>query len=444
MLVSVGFLIVLILTIIYEKKREKKQGIDPLAVFILLFSLNITTPAILIHSILSIDNNIQTGIKIWDNILKEASGTDAIFALIIATLFTISLYCFSLVNNSINKKSIKYNIEVNKVILELFIFVMVILIGSYLITFELNLSELYKRLIQLRAYADSKSYNSIYILIICLVQATLWISVMHSYVYYNRNKLQNIINYVAIVFLIFVSANRRSIIIPLLLLFIFNSITIKKWSINKLLMIFAILVPIICLGKDLQSSVANDNDTAITKTSYLSSALKTMVYIGSSYVESLGTIHLIDIPVRMGKDILFSPISMIPHGDNISPLSGIIEFPKRIVRFSTETFAAPDEQDIPPGALGQMWLDFRFLGPVFWAFFYTVQISFLEFLNRKLYDSKVKSGILGLLTFMVALPLNTGSLDYTFSIDIITIVCILFVCARLKRSYLAEVDSGCE
>jgi hypothetical protein len=109
-------------------------------------------------------------------------------------------------------------------------------------------------------------------------------------------------------------------------------------------------------------------------------------------------------------------------------------FPERIVRISTEAFADPYAQDIPPGLFGQMWLDFRVLGPAVWGVMFGLQVALVQVLFEKTQKTLQSCAVFVLIIFVVALPIGTGSFDFTFSVDIIALALSLAMCVRFQRA----------
>jgi hypothetical protein len=166
------------------------------------------------------------------------------------------------------------------------------------------------------------------------------------------------------------------------------------------------------------------------------SLLRAASDIGITVVESLGSINLLDLPPRFGVDHLLSVFRVIPTSHR-----WLGDLPVRIVRLSTEAFATPFDEDIPPGLFGQMWLDFRVFGPVVWAFVLSLQMSIVQFVFAQTIRTRQATALLVLATFVVALPLNTGSYDFTFSIDIYPLVLCVLLTFRFIRVRVATVNS---
>jgi Ca2+/Na+ antiporter len=114
-------------------------------------------------------------------------------------------------------------------------------------------------------------------------------------------------------------------------------------------------------------------------------------------------------------------------------------FPERIVRLSTRTFVDSNAQDIPPGLMGQMWLDCGILGPVIWGVIFAAALSFFQirFDRKQKTPQAVAFFMMGL--YILSLPLNTGSFDFVFSVDIVFLV--LFLLIVYKRVVYKGLES---
>jgi hypothetical protein len=146
-------------------------------------------------------------------------------------------------------------------------------------------------------------------------------------------------------------------------------------------------------------------------------------------VESLGTFTYLDESWRLGIDHLMSIAAKFPY----RILGFEDDFPKRMVRISTEAFSTPENQDIPPGLLGQMWLDFRVLGAIVWGLFLGAQVSVVQFLFERCKRSLQSSALIALIVFLVALPINTGSYDFSASVDVFVTLAACVFAYRLRR-----------
>jgi hypothetical protein len=199
--------------------------------------------------------------------------------------------------------------------------------------------------------------------------------------------------------------------------------------------ILAMSVPIIiwvAYGKEILSGIAFGGTIEDVTARYESSAsafLRASCEQGLTIVESLGTLTLLPDHLRLGVDHLLSIAQRFPH----RLLGFDIDYPKRIVRIATEAFAAPETQDIPPGLAGQMWLDFRVFGPMVWGIVLGAQMSVAQFLFESFERRRDSCALVALFVFIIALPINTGSYDFTFAVDVIATVCALMVGYRVRR-----------
>src|SRR5262249_5881547 len=143
--------------------------------------------------------------------------------------------------------------------------------------------------------------------------------------------------------------------------------------------LLAAAVPIllwIAFGKELISTVAFGHPMSEVFERYETipaAFLRAASEIGITVVESLGSVNLLDLYPRFGVDHLLSVFRQIPTSH-----SWLGTLPVRIVRISTTAFDTADAEDIPPGLLGQMWMDFRVFGPIMWGLLMGLQMSLVE------------------------------------------------------------------
>jgi hypothetical protein len=95
------------------------------------------------------------------------------------------------------------------------------------------------------------------------------------------------------------------------------------------------------------------------------------------------------------------------------------------VRKTTEVFASSADADIPPVLIGQSWLDFPVIGALLWGLFIGLQSRAFSHLSERLTQSPNKIALTVLASMIIALPINSGSLDFTFSTDIIILTLLL-------------------
>ena len=109
------------------------------------------------------------------------------------------------------------------------------------------------------------------------------------------------------------------------------------------------------------------------------------------------------------------------------------------MRLSTAAFLGEDQLDIPPGLLGAMWLDGWVFGPLVWGGLYGAVIGRMQPAYNRFENSIEAAGVFVILLFVVALPLNTGSLDFNFSVDMLFLLIFVgfAVKSRKRRPFKA-------
>jgi hypothetical protein len=138
---------------------------------------------------------------------------------------------------------------------------------------------------------------------------------------------------------------------------------------------------------------------------------------------------MLDFDLRLGVDHLLSILRRVPA----SWFGGDLELPKRIVRITTEQFSTSDDSDIPPGLFGQMWLDFGVFGPIIWGYILSLQINIAQRLFSSTIPTLQAIAAFALVTFVIALPVPTGSYDFTFSVDVLALLLCMWLAFKLRR-----------
>jgi hypothetical protein len=247
----------------------------------------------------------------------------------------------------------------------------------------------------------------------------------------------------ALIFAI-LGVSRRALFLPILMVYLTIVLHTNKWHVR---FVAAAAVPLllwIAFGKNLLAAVAYDNSldmVAGTYQSWQGAAVRASSDVGITVVESVGTVQAIDLPPRLGSDHVLSMMKIFPE----RTLGFEVDYPERIVRISTAILDHPDEADLPPGLLGQMWLDFRLAGPLVWGLAFGLQLSVIQWLFEKTRCTRQSASIFVVLVFIVALPVNTGSFDFTFSVDVVAITVALLICLLIRRGRLVEaqrIDHG--
>ncbi len=252
--------------------------------------------------------------------------------------------------------------------------------------------------------------------------AFLLVSVL-GFALYDENRKGRIVYLVStflfIVFDAVASGARRNLLIAALIIYTYVANRSGKYKMQYLLPLFLIAVPLLNYGKEFLRNLTDLDISSFVDTdvTYPRQALTTAYEAGLSHVESLGTLVFYNGPPRFGVDHLFSALRMIPLG-----LFGFEKpWPERIVRISTAYLSGdPTTQDIPPGYIGQCWIDFPYIGFFLIPVLHGAVFAFVDrrFDSIDLPKSPFYLMVYLIVGYVVAMPLVNGSLDFVFSIDL--------------------------
>jgi hypothetical protein len=276
-----------------------------------------------------------------------------------------------------------------------------------------------------------------------LTQTWSWLSVVVVLVEYERRGWTWRLGALALMLVAFaiLGVSRRAIFVPLLLIYFGGLLATKRWRLGWLAVAALPLIAWLALGKEVIGAFAYRRAASEVVVSAVdawpSSLVRAASDIGITNVESVATFrYLDDMGVRFGQDHALSLAQRL----RFQALGFRSDFPERIVRISTRAFAGDEAQDIPPGVFGQMWLDFRVAGPVIWGLLLGLQVSAAQALWKRLRRDWSAAIIITVVVFVIALPLNSGSYDFTFSVDIFALVAALAAACRV-RPFLPGVHS---
>ena len=303
-----------------------------------------------------------------------------------------------------------------------------------------NLIASYIHLIMYRDLAEDIERNALNANAFALTQTWSWLAVVAIFCVFEWRGwswLLSVCMAAAVVFAL-LGVSRRAMFLPVLMIYLTLALHSGRWRVRWIIVSTVPLVLLVAFGKNMLAAVAYDVTVETVVESYeswMSALLRAATDIGITIVESLGTLQFLDVGLRLGTDHVLSILQRFPE----KSLGLDFDFPERIVRISTAAFADAGAQDIPPGLLGQMWLDFGVVGPVIWGLVFGLQMSVIQFFFERTRRTRQSAAVFMLLVFVVALPLNTGSFDFTFSVDIIALAAVLLWCVRFRRQQLPQV-----
>src|SRR5882762_1298853 len=440
-LVCLGYVSLTVAVGVFEARRIRATGPDTISVFIVLFVVQCCLPGVVIYACLPlVDRSSPTDVAPFDRIFAAANLPAALLVLGLTAWFVFFFYGFAalssrLVRDFLGASSDRLRLVLTGSPLRLLIvlaFGFTLSVASFYVLGS-SMIERFTKLILYRAGDKDLQGSLLNAYGFALTQTWAWLSVLALFVIYERHG-RRLAWFLCLVFLcvfVLLGVSRRALFIPLLLAYLTLVLFEHRWRTRWVL---AAAVPIllwIAFGKELIGSVAFGGTLSDVVGRYetaSASFLRAASEIGITVVESLGSINLLDLPPRFGVDHLLSVLRQIPTSHS---WLGIL--PVRIVRLSTTAFATPDADDIPPGLFGQMWMDFRVFGPIVWGLIMGLQMSLVQCAFAQTVRTRQAVALFTLVTFVVALPVNTGSYDFTFSIDIyVLLLCIFLTCRRCK------------
>lgn len=425
-----------------EFARTKRTGPDLLSLFILMFAVQILIPGIAISLILAATPPPVTGLPFFDRIYGDLSTAEVLISAALTAFFVFSLYIAFLATTGGWRQRCRLpttSITLHKG--KVWSVVAIGLLSSLILLRQLSpngLSEGYRALILFRAQ-DPSVYKPSFLTanLFALTQTFALFSILTITTNYKRHRLGTFFCALAVVgFLGVMTASRRGIALQALLVCFAFMLARKKWYVGIATVLFAICFPLLVFGKSFLALLATGRTFAeivegLAGADFVGSILAGMSYLGMTLTSSWATLMYLDIPIRFGVDHLLSALRFLPLGFLGYDESTI--FPERIVRISTAAFVGEDQLDIPPGLLGAMWLDGWIFGPIVWGIIYGSVIGLMHSAYNRIENSIEAAGVFVILLFVVALPLNTGSLDFNFSVDMLFLLIFAGCAVKIRK-----------
>jgi hypothetical protein len=451
-LVALGYVVFALAVGAFEWRRTRATGIDAISLFVAIFMLQCCFSAIALYSLLPfLDPVDPTGVRAFNRILGQLDVPTALLVLGLTAAFLMFLYVgCKLGRVAMNRLwppgNAVWTVSIaGRRISVLLVLGMAVILYSFMKLGDSMLTR-YANLILLRSNDPSIERTALNANAFSVTQTWAWLSLIAVFCVM-RSRWRRILVPLFVVFAVvfaLLGVSRRAVFLPLLMTYLTIVLYTNKWHVRWVAAAAVPLVLWIAFGKNLISAIAYDGSVDVVAgmyQSWQSAVVRASSDVGITVVESVGTIQAIDIPPRLGSDHILSMMKIFPE----RTLGFDIEYPERIVRISTAILDHPDEADLPPGLLGQMWLDFRLLGPLIWGIAFGLQLSVLQWLFERTRCTRESAAIFVVLVFIVALPVNTGSFDFTFSVDIVAISVALLICLVVRRGRLVlarRIDNG--
>lgn len=426
----------------FETQRTRRHGVDAITVFMVLFVLQCCLAGFLIYATLPfVDPDSATEVAAFDRILQRADLTTAFLVLLMSVWFAVFFYIGTALTRALLPAHTPVVSDIGSHTLRLRVFplLFVIALGMMLTLYSFmqlgdDMLTRYSELVQYRADESDIARNALNANALALTQTWAWLTVAAVFCVFAEGRWRWLLPAAIVVLLVLalLGASRRALFIPVLMIYLMAVLFSRRWRLRWVAVAALPLLVILAFGKNVLAAVGATG-TVETTAGYESVAgalLRAASDLGITIVESLGTLEFLDVGPRFGADHLISAVQIFPeHSLGIE-----LEYPERIVRISTEAFDGADAQDIPPGLMGQMWLDFRAFGPMVWGLVFGAQMAIVQFLFERLRRTRHAAAVAVLVTFVVALPLNSGSFDFTFSVDIVALAVVLLLCVSVRRT----------
>jgi hypothetical protein len=446
LLVALGYALLALAIVQIEFRRTRGRGIDATTVFIGLCMIQCCIPGIAIYSFLPfVDRAAPTGIDAFDRVYHAMDPTLAFAVLLLTAWFILFIYVGSGLGRLIisggrfgglKPSSFAISVSLQRTFVVLAFGMLLTLLSFYMLGDSLPVR--YANLILLRAGAPEIERTALNANAFALTQTWEFLAILAIFTAY-ETKGRGAAWVSAVLFTVIfavLGVSRRALFLPIVLCYFAISLQRGKFRLKWIAIAAVPMLLLLAYGKEILASVAFGIDVETVSSNYQSMAsamLRAFSDSGLTIIESVGTLAFLHLDPRFGIDHVLSMLQRFPEG----MLGWDFNFPERIVRVSTTAFADANAQDIPPGIVGQMWLDFRLLGPVVWGLAFGLQVSVLQALFAHTRRSYQSAAAFVLLAFNVDLPINTGSFDFSFNVDMIALVASLAFCVTVRRESVA-------
>lgn len=436
---TLAFLYLLLtLAVLYHERRTfRRYGGDAFTVIACFVIIYILIPSIVIYGTIALSPEpVRTSVYFFDDVYGRVQSLDSIAVFLLSTTFIGGLLLAGKGGRGIAGSSPTRSIGLNRGNALGTLFIGLVVCGSFFWALGTNFEERYAGLILFRNNSSLIEKNLLTANAFSLTQTFTWISASLFFCYINPTmRARHVLLVPLIIFFAITMGARRAFIFPILIVYLSFVLQNGRFYLGKILLVFPLAILWIAYGKGLTGIFAFNTrmaDVLSADKSVFETMLRAFSDIGISQVQSLAVFQRLDqfeYP-RFGVDHFFSVMRKIPDG----ALGLNIDWPERIVRTTTVAFTGDQFQaDIPPGLIGQSWLDLPVIGALLWGFLIGFQGRLLNRLARKVHASSEKVAVVVLFATIIAMPINTGSYDFTFSIDIIFLLLFSSLVFRLSK-----------
>ena len=441
-LASALYLVMTVVLFCLERNRIRIKGPDFLTIFVVIFALQNIIPGVVVPFLLSqYAQPPILEIELFDRIYQHISPVYIFLSAMMSLSFILALYIVyhKLYSRYTQTTGDPRRTRLQVVPSRLWLVMLLGVLSSYFLLKNMGQDSLlksYGALALFRAGAGAgENPTFANANLFALTQTFSLLSIIPFVYFVNRPRglgrfLGLVIATAGVIVFSSLCVSRRALPLDILLIYFTLVVVNKKWYLKFAGGAFLLFLPVLIYGKAVIYSISSGGNLdavlgTVRETSASDALLSGFTYLGISLVTSWGTFMFLDLPYRFGGDHILSMLRRIPLGS-----FGIDKdafYPERIVRISTRALADSNAQDIPPGLLGQMWLDCGIVGPVIWGMIFGMALCFLQIR----FDGKQKTHqsaiffMIGL--YILSLPINSGSFDFVFSVDVFFLVFFLLI-----------------
>ena len=432
-----GFYLVMAAAIaIHEYKIISTRGGDSFTVVVIFVLIYLLIPSAGIYSLLGLyGNDLRTGNYFFDKVISRLDFVESMMVFLLTVVFTLGLY-FTRFFPAKKRSTIlpMKELRLRRVAAYLSLGTLTLICGTFFFQLGDSVAQRYANLILFRSQHESSVRTFFSANAFSLTQTLMFLAAGVFFIYQCENKrFRAMAFFVLMLLAAILMGSRRGFIFPVVIIYLSFVLLRRNVYWQRMMLVIPVVVIWLGFGKEWLGSFAYDVDAGRLLGNYDSLGsmlLRSFSEIGISQIQSLAVFQHFEITARLGTDHLLSVLRRIPDG-----MIGLeIDWPERIVRKTTKVFTSSAEADIPPGLIGQSWLDFPVLGAFLWGVFIGLQALFVNRLSSRLIQSPSKISLIVLASVIIALPINTGSLDYTFTVDIMMLVLLLGVLFRSVSS----------
>ena len=447
MLFSVVLFLALLFFIV---KIEIGRRSDLLSIILFIFFLQIILPGIALPLLIFMGGeDLYLGNVFLDRIYHGSNGLAVVLTSLLASMFVFSLYVGYFVLSTRRVKWVEKTGRALIIVRWRLFGVLALGVVSMLYLFlsmpGASVGDKYFNLVLFRSQHESFFDDTRNFVTSNLFSLTQTFAISATFLFFylkgNQGRISKIWLAVFVVLMIFMATfavSRRIIMIQLLVIYFALVLKTGKWYFRRVVWVAPLALLLLGFGKDLiwqlpQYLSGARSEVNLEYESPVVPILNGFSSLGISINSSWATLMFFDDPpIRFGLDHIISVARRLPLG-----VFGVDEdqlYGPRIVRISTETFVDGYALDIPPGLMGQMWLDFRILGPIVWGLVFGVLLRYVQVIFSRFDRTWTSCGIFAVVAFVIALPINSGSFDFSFSVDIIFLMLFMWFVVRVKNT----------